>query len=435
MAFPLLVPRNITAAGRRSASTFTSRRTRLAVATKRYSSTAASTEQKPKLCVVDLRGAGWSVLERLCVEEFLATKTKQNNPETTATDGGLSWLIIGTHEPTDHRHLRVTQKAPAYIAKSVLEATADGDVSYNPSCTILTHYSTDDKKTSTAETAASSSLTTTGESSGKYSELNLSLVVKDGILCLESSSPSFVGESVVLDHSSIMATLITASADHATVDFATNNIWGPTFATLEDFRLEQPEDSPTTISSGNSSSRLTMVLDNKSCSTGDNGGKMVSLEDLGITDTKTSATEDASSSPDNLNFTKRALPLVFQSPHYYRLGVFPVGLTQADHNTKMVRSIFWWDYDEDNFSYLSNPPPNSITDEGGEMIHPSLLKLQDIYPTNMSHFTDTLQQELRERFDVSHMTSRDVLRLMSQEKTGLQEWYDRNSSWKIVRQF
>ena len=404
------------------------------VVTKRYSSTAASTENKPKLCIVDLRGAGWSVLERLCVEEFLATKTKQN-PETTATDG-LSWLILGTHEPTDHRHLQMTQKAPAYIAKSVLEATADGDVSYNPSCTILAHYSTNDKKSSTAETAESSSLATTGESRGKYSELNLSLVEKDGILCLESSSASFVGESVVLDHSSIMATLIAASADHATVDFATNNIWGPTFETLEDFRLEQPEDSPATKASGNSSSRLTMVLDNKSCSTGDNnGGKMVSLEDLGITDTKTSTTEDASSNSDNLYLTKRALPLVFQSPHYYSLGAFPVGLTQADQNTKMVRSIFWWDYDQDNFSYLSNPPPNSITDDRNEMIHPSLLKLQDIYPTNISHFTDTLQQELRERFDVSHMTSRDVIRLMSQEKTGLQEWYDRNSSWKIVRQF
>ena len=426
------------AAHRRSAGTFTVRRMRRAVATKRHASTAASTDGKTKLCVVDLRGAGFSVLERLCVEEFLATKTNLN-PETAATGDGLSWLIVGTHEPTDHRHLRMKQKAPNYIARSVLEATADGDVSYNPSCTILVH-SADDKKNSTTDTAESSSVAIAGENSGKYSQLNLPSVEKDGILCLESSF-SFVGESVALDHSSVMATLIAASADHATVDFATNKIWGPTFEKMEDFRLEQQDALASTKASSNSnnssssSSRLTMVLDNKSCSTGDNGGKMVSLEDLGITDTKISTAEDTSSGTDNPDLTKSALPLVFQSPHYYRLGAFPVGLTRADPKTKIVRSIFWWDYDHDNFSYLSNPPPASIAEEKGEMIHPSLLKLHDIYPTNMSHFADTLQQELRERFEVSHMTSRDVLRLMSQEKTGLQEWYDRNSSWKIVRHF
>lgn len=324
-------------------------------------SASTANKKKPPLCVVDLRGSGWSLLERLCVEEFLTqTKPKQ------------SWLVIGSQEPTHHRHLQLTQKAPRYIEQSIL-AMDD----HNPSCAIVVS----DKN-----------------------QLNTESVARDGILCLEGRP--FLGESVVVDHSSVVTTLIAEEEDHASTEFMMEQLWKPTFDVLEELRLQQQK------SSSRASSPLTMVMDTKSCSKGDNSGRMIRLEDLGIQGEEEE--EEWANSP--------SLSLSQRPPNDIFLGEFWMGKIYADDSTQSVRSLFWWDYDQDHFSYLNKTettPP---------------LKLQDVYPSQATLF-EILETTCRDEFEVTEMNPRDMARLMAQEKTGLQDWWDKKrSSWKIVQE-
>jgi hypothetical protein len=355
-----------------------------------FSSTAES--EKPKLCVVDLRGTGYSFMERLCVEEFLSqTKTE------------LSWLVIGMHEPSEHRHIHLTQKAPAYIEKSVRELDH-----YNPSCAVVVHPREEKKN----------------------SELNIPMIVQDGVLCLESSKgESFMGESVVLDHSSLITTLIAPDETYTSEKFMTNDLWVPTFARLEKTRLQSPSSR---------SSPLTMVMDTKSCGFDNNGkkvsldelkrntdltfettGKALRLDDLGIDDT-------VEAMPPEMSDPDQTLPLTFAPPHYYLLGDYPVGMINTSPKN-ISRTIFMWNYDDENQSYLSCPPPRSISTA-------PFLRLEQAYQKSGA-LSEVLQLICQEHFSVESMNSRELLKLMAQEKTGLQDWWENRTSWKIVEKF
>jgi len=378
----------------------------LSISPKRYNSSAASsssdsTSTNNNICVVDLRSAGWSLLERLCLEEFLAqTKTQ------------VAWLIIGMHEPTEHRHLDVSkQKAPAYMQKSIVTADGGEDFSpYNPGCAILVHNTT---------------------SETNYADLNIPGIERDGVLCLEHSNPNCgsLGESIVLDHSAILTTLITTDvSSFSAKTFMTNQLWQPTFEALEQLRLQDASNK------GSAKSQITMILDSKSCGKNDTGGKMISYDDLGI---KAETTQ-----PQSSPAADQPLSFFLKPPHVYKLGDFPIGMVHEDENetASIVRSVFWWNYDMEYFkSYLAHASPQEATNNNTSTTTNSILKLQHVYPqlSSPAKVMDIMQQVLKQHYnEVTVKTPRDMIRLMGQEKTSLQDWWGRGrSSWKIVQQF
>lgn len=342
-----------------------------------FSSTITSGNvDKPPLWVVDLRASGWSLLERLCVEEFLSPKRD------------VSWLIIGMHEATQHRHLKIKQAAPDYVRKSILESDdlVMGDGTYNASCAVIAQKR---------------------KEPDPYLGLNISNMERDGVLMLEPpSTTAFVGGPVILNHASMLTTLLAASKDQSTVDFMTEKLWSPTFQRLEKVR------SP----SNKHLSPLTMVMDTKSCSKGDNSGRMIRLEDLGV---PTRGADDEKQAPKEVKG-----PLVFQPPNQYCLGTSPVGMAYADSDNQAVRSVLFWDFcDEDHESYYQDQPQFS--------------KLQDVYPKQpSSKVFDELLASCHDHFSVQNiLKARDVNSLMAVEKTGLHEWWNHRSKWTIVQGF
>jgi hypothetical protein len=337
------------------------------------STNTSSNVDKPPLWVVDLRSSGWSLLERLCAEEFLSPKRD------------VSWLIIGMHEATQHRHLRMKQAAPDYVRKSILESDdlVMGDGTYNASCAVIT------QKRREAE---------------PYLGLNISKIERDGVLMLEPPSNTlFVGGPVVLNHGSMLTTLLAASKGQSTVDFMTEKLWSPTFQKLEELRSPTEQLSP-----------LTMVMDTKSCSKGDNSGRMFRLEDLGV----------PRGADDEKADKEVKGPLVLQAPNQYCLGKSPIGVTYADSDNQAVRSVLFWDYcDEDHESYYQDVPQFS--------------KLQDAYPKqSASKLFEAFLASCNDHFSVDQILKpRDVTSLMAVEKTGLHEWWNQRSKWRIVQDF
>ncbi|CAB9515513.1 expressed unknown protein [Seminavis robusta] len=349
--------------------------------------TATADDQKIPVKIVDLRTAGWSLLERLCLEEFLQQQQHTN------------WLILGTHEATQHRHLKMTKSAPDYIRKSILE-THDtmGDGTYNSACAVILDDNSNNK------------------------DLNVAAMKRHGILCLQGPPTAFLGSSVVVDHASILTTWISnATNDTATVEFLTDQLWAPTLQRLDSrYRTTQSssDDDPLL-------SPLTMVMDTKSCSKGDNSGRMFRLEDLGV---QREAEESTSTIPA---LEEGPLSLVFQPPNRYCLGSVPVGLAMADPNNHTVRSLLYWDYhDEDHESYYSSSSS-------------SFAKLQDVFLSSststpnliLNEMVAAMQEEDQSLFSVDQiLTPRDTQTLMAQQNTSLQDWWNKHSQWSIVQQ-
>lgn len=190
----------------------------LAIATSRRScrpSMNAGKQLGVRVRWLDLRGAGFSILERLCLEEILLHHDDSN------------WIISGAHEPRNHRFLQRNDqdRANAAIVMGI---------------------------------------------SGKPEQLlNIERVKEDNVMTIKRFSG---GGTVILDLDSIWVSIIgrsgvvTEEFPRPIMEWTANALYHPMFQLLQDRN-----------STSTATQQATMVLDTKSCAV-ENTGRMISLE-------------------------------------------------------------------------------------------------------------------------------------------------------------
>ena len=131
-------------------------------------SSSSSDDARPRVAWLDLRGAGLSIVERLAIDELLL----RHDP-----DPSRSWAIVGTHEPTANRILKHHR-----AGGEGGDGRGNGDGNRNGTCAIVMGIG------------------------GKPENLiDVSSARDDGVLVLRRFTG---GGTVVVDHSSLLTTLI-----------------------------------------------------------------------------------------------------------------------------------------------------------------------------------------------------------------------------------
>lgn len=185
--------------------------------------TKAMSHPAVRLCWLDLRASGLSMIERLSLEEALLRHDHRN------------WAIVGNHEPHRHKYLRDVP-LPDYMQ------------SLNPDCMIVMGIG------------------------GKADQLlNIPRVRQDQVLVVKRFSG---GGTVVLDGNSIWTTLIGRTEDftnvkpypEAIMEWSADTIFGPAFDHLSQENQHQR-------------GQKTLAMSTKSCSATENLGQVIRLND------------------------------------------------------------------------------------------------------------------------------------------------------------
>lgn len=359
-------------------------------------------KQKIPLCWLDLRGAGLSVLERLCLEECILQKEEQQSTGRRARH----WAIAGNHEPVRHKYLHENdawkQQQQQQSWNNVVKE--DGRPSWDVDAT-------------TRNEAAAIVLGIGGKPDQL---LHLDLVRNDNVLTLKRFSG---GGTVVLDYDSIWTTLIGRREELVSevfprpiMQWSADAIFGPMFE-----RLAAMQESKSSNSNHNISSKATMVLDTKSC--GVESSRIVTVKTIRI------PPDDDSSS-----MKRPAIPKFQLREHDYVLGerkmggnAQSIGKTGFLHHTS-----FLWDFQHENMEYLSLPAKRP--EYRGDRSHNDfLVKLKDVYPhLKKGDFYTALADTCRDTFDVESVSVREAMAIV-EEQGGMKAWFEKGSRTKVLR--
>jgi lipoate-protein ligase A len=337
--------------------------------------TMSVTQRAIKLSWLDLRGAGLSVIERLCLEEALLRHDPMER----------SWAIVGTHEPLDHRFLSGQRLLPNYVSQAQ-------DPNHN--CIIVMGIG------------------------GKPDKLlNIDLVKQDGVVVIKRFSG---GGTVILDPASIWTSFIGRNHDFPHVEpypksimqWSADSVFAPAFS-----KLNETTDGV----DNNISGQKTLVVDYKSCSATDNSGMKITLP--------TSRWID-----DDLN-TPRTLPDFLLRENDYVLGERKMG-GNAQSIVKggwLHHTSFLWDYDNENMEYLSLPAKRP--DYRGDRSHDDfLVKLKTHYGKSNRPFFKSLKEACAEEFDLEEVTLSEAMSIV-EDLGGMQTWFEDKSRTRIVQEF
>ena len=353
------------------------------------SSAAVDAADASKLCWLDLRGSGLSMLERLSLEEALLRHDDRN------------WALVGTHEPFPHKYLR---KIEQQQQQQQYDDDDDDDYSndYNPDCMIIMGIGGKPEKL-----------------------LNIPLVKKDNVMVVKRFSG---GGTVVLDGNSIWTTLICRTEDKIVspypreiMEWTAESIFGPMFDKLQQQQQQQQQNL--------SDQRQTLALDTKSCSATENLGRLKMVPKT-ITTTKTT-TKTKTTTPANLpRFALRENDYVFGDR---KMGGNAQSIIKEGwlHHTS-----FLWEYDPDNMEYLSLPEKRP--EYRGNRSHSDFLTplASHFGHGRKGKFYECLLEACQESFPiVEKMMLSDVVQQVVDEKLGgMDEWLERNRT-RIVTDF
>lgn len=321
---------------------------------------------------LDLSGLGISVIERLLLEEFLLRHDDR------------SWVVVGTHEPLDHKFISTTA-ATSQQQHQQQHRGSTTTTSYDPSCIIVMGIGGKPEKL-----------------------LNLQRVAEDGIMVLKRFSG---GGTVVLDHNSLWTTWIgrTQHFPHvepyprSIMEWSAKTAFGSTFAQLKEQALKIPTQG-----------RKTMVVECKSCGTHSSG--IVSLQ------------------VDNPTPRDDGIPDFALRENDYVMGERKMG-GNAQSIVKdgwLHHTSFLWDYYPENMAYLSLP--SKRPEYRGDRDHTDfLVKLKDVYPgLQPKDLFTALRNSTEEEFDVNVVTLKEVMSLVNDQFGSLQSWFDTKSRTRIV---
>eukprot|EP00980_Cylindrotheca_fusiformis_P031155 scaffold25915_cov122-Cylindrotheca_fusiformis.AAC.1 len=326
---------------------------------------------------LDLRASGLSMLERLSVEEALLRHDNRN------------WVIVGTHQPWDHKFL-TKASLPPYISN---QTESDNANYINQDCMIVMGIG------------------------GKPSKLlNVSKVEEDKVLVTKRFSG---GGTVVLDTSSVWTTIIGRNTDFVPIgvdpypksimNWSADSLFGPAFTKLK------------TSMKDNIGRKKTMALDIKSCSATENVGRTVSVpSNISSSDSSAARSED---------FRLRE--------NDYVLGEMKMG-GNAQSIVKggwLHHTSFLWDYDPCNMEYLTLPEKRPSY--RGDRSHDEfLVSLQSVYGPSPGPFISSIQKtccEIAE--DVHRVTLREVMEEVIDGKLdGMDSWFQKNRT-RILEDF
>lgn len=417
----------------RTASTTLSATRRRSLATTATTSTYTATattndinKKKIPISWLDLRGSGLSVLERLLLEECLM----RHDPEQK------SWMIAGTHEPTKHRYLRPTKTS--YLKS---------DAARN-----------EDQYADQHEGPNHAAVIVMGIGGKPDKLLNIEQVVNDEVMVLKRFTG---GGTVVLDADSIWTTMIgrphhfteTEPFPRPIMEWSADAVFGPLFQQLQQLQQQQQQDQQQFQQEAPPSSsyapqtqfiqmpshvqldsrkqpqqKQTMVLDvvKEACEDGDEkSGRTVQVVTLPL--------DDDSSDTNTIG----SIPKFSLKENDYCLGHRKMGGNAQSivKNGWLHHTSFLWDYDATNMlSYLKLPDKRPAYREDRK--HDDFLcKLSQAYPDlQKSHFYTALLQVAEEQFDVQHVTVRQALQVVQDQKGGMQAWYEKGGRTRVLEE-
>jgi lipoate-protein ligase A len=344
--------------GRLASSTGVSKRANYHHLLRSLSSVITSNDNKIRLHWLDLRASGLSMVERLSLEEALL----RHDPDR-------SWILVGTHEPWPHKYLDASIPLPSYIGSSP-----------NPDCLVVMGIG------------------------GKPEQLlNIPKVKEDQVLVCKRFSG---GGTVVLDASSLWTTVIGRTHDFTHVqaypkeimEWSAQEVFGPTFDHLTETTLQKQEKG-----------QKTLVLDSKSCSATENGGKVYSYE------LPKSSTQGVDGFP---KFALRENDYVFGD---LKMGGNAQSIIKGGwlHHTS-----FLWDYDPDNMEYLTLPAKRP--GYRGDRPHDEFLaKLKPYFGSKNAFFTSLLHA-CQQSFDVEKVTLPQAMEVIDGKLGGMGNWWETN---------
>jgi lipoate-protein ligase A len=413
--------------------------------TARSSFSSGTRSSRPRVRWLDLRGSGWSILERLVLEEFL-WRHGGNSSSSSSSETPEHWVVCGTHSPGPHRYLRTNRhqkknrSVSAHVRTKTLTDPLAPDSFFDASWNVDT--------TQANESAA----IVLGISGKPDLLLNLEAVRADRVPVLRRFSG---GGTVVLDHQSLWTTMIGRRQQRADNDdddnssqnnlavkdmdprsimqYTADALYGPMFERLCDaHNVQQQLAFPTTVSQGKSHSNdrrhppqllRTMVLDAKSCGR-DNSGRTLSLP------RPSSSIHDATQSTASTTTLKSLFSL--------RENDFCWGEYKIGGNAQSMGQTGWlqhtsllWDYEPQHMAYLTLP--SKRPNYRGDRTHADfLLKLSDIFPLlTPAHVVQALRDTCHDEYELEPATIPQVLS-MFQPYGGMQTWFEEKCRTKIL---
>lgn len=325
---------------------------------------------------LDVRGAGLSMLERLCLEECLLHHDERN------------WIIVGTHEAQPHKYLQSTLNTPT---------------------------------TSTTNTAIIMGF------SGKPQELlNVNLVQQDSVLTIKRFSG---GGTVVLDWNSIWVSIIgrpghfvPEAFPRPIMEWTADALYSPMFQRLS-HRNQSHQDGDNDKENRKRAKQSTLVLDTKSCGS-ENTGKTISLQ------RPLSSSSSSSSASSSTQHTTSPFRL-YQND--YVLGDRKIGgNAQAIVKAGWIHhTSFLWDYDKENMAYLQLP--RKRPDYRGDRGHDDfLMRIGDHYPNlHKRDFMECLKEVVFDSFEAETSTTREALETF-QHVGGMNEFFQKKSRNRLL---
>ena len=336
----------------------------------RFSSAARDkVKQEIPLRWLDLRGSGFSVLERLLLEECLLQTDTQHN-----------WMIAGYHDATQHRYLRPPPPP------------ATQEESSNGSAVIVMGIG------------------------GKADQLLDSRKVRDdGVMTLKRFSG---GGTVVLDHDSIWTTLIgrpklgfggvVEAFPRPLMKYTADTVFGPLFERLH-MKQQQQQNIPL-------GRKQTLVLDTKSCAV-ENTGRVITIPIEAANELKIN---------EKLTFSLRENDYVLGER---KMG----GNAQSiGKNGWLHHTSFLWDFQDEHMNYLLLPQkrPEYRRDRSHDEF---LVKLSGVYPSlKKSDFCKELGRVCEAHFAVERVTPRHAMAIVEENFGSLQLWWETKSRTKLV---
>ncbi|KAL9183242.1 hypothetical protein ACHAXT_005029 [Thalassiosira profunda] len=360
------------------------------ISQRRQSCRRLSGTARPKLAWLDLRGAYLSAIERLAIEELLLRHDPLNR----------SWGIVGVHEPTESRLLKVPlpphddwsaqRKRATDRAADVYGHAAEG---LNRSCAIILGIG------------------------GKPERLiDVKAAKDDGAF------------TVVVDHSSLWTTFVGRSEDLPDVKpfpreimrWSAEAIFGPAFESWDgEMAASSAEKGGTSSDKG----QQTLVFQGKSC--GFSGGVG---ESLVLSPKRTALQQPSHEEPARPSFELRENDYVF-------------GRRKFGGNAQCIASggflhhtSFLWDWDDANMGYLALP--DKRPDYRGDRSHDEfLVRLKDHYGERSTK--NALFGHVKDAaggiFEVEDVALDEVLQIADEKFGGLQAWFDGKCRTRVVK--
>jgi lipoate-protein ligase A len=400
---------------------------------------SSSTPSRPHVRWLDLRGSGWSILERLALEEFL---WRHGSSSSSSSETQEHWVICGTHSPGPHRYLRTNRHHDNNRSVSARATTPTTLTSPLASDTFF------DASWNVDTTQANETASIVLGISGKPDLLlDLEAVRADRVPVLRRFSG---GGTVVLDHHSLWTTMIgrrqrrtdndndnrnnLAVKDmdpRSILQYTADTLYGPMFERLCDAHNVQQQLAFPTVPQGKARSSdgryqqqllRTMILDAKSCGR-DNSGRTLSLQ-------RPSSIHDATQSA--------ATTATLESLFALRENDFCWGELKIGGNAQSMGQTGWlqhtsllWDYEPHHMAYLTLP--SKRPNYRGDRTHADfLLKLVDIFQLlTPAHVVQALRDTCHDAYELEPVTLSQVLS-MFHPYGGMQTWFEEKCRTKIL---